>query len=149
MDICRPSLVNQKHNVGWFLLKRFVDLFRVCYLHTISRNNSNIHLLMNLMEKKSCPQQKTTAKAICSDSRILTVQTGFCSLVNVYFNQCANKKAAIFIKQPLGNSPSLRLNLKKDRPKKTSFLQEQITELYQLFDGLSNNFLLRIPLFSR
>ena len=58
MDICRPSLVNQKHNVGWFLLKWFVDLFRVCYLHTISRNNSNIHLLMNLMEKNLARSKK-------------------------------------------------------------------------------------------
>ena len=25
--------LNKKHSVGWFLLKRFVDLFRVCSLH--------------------------------------------------------------------------------------------------------------------
>ena len=37
MGICQPSPLNQKHNVGWFLLERFVDLFRVCYV--ISRNH--------------------------------------------------------------------------------------------------------------
>ena len=34
------SLLNQKHNLGWFLPKRFVDLVRVSYLHSISRNHS-------------------------------------------------------------------------------------------------------------
>ena len=41
MGICRSSLLNQKHNAGRFLLRRFVDLVRVCYLHIISRNHSN------------------------------------------------------------------------------------------------------------
>ena len=44
IGICRLSLFNQKHNVGWFLLKRFVDLFRVRY---ISRSHSNTFLLIN------------------------------------------------------------------------------------------------------
>ena len=35
---CRSFLLSQKHNIGWFLLKRFVDLIIVCYLHMISRN---------------------------------------------------------------------------------------------------------------
>ena len=29
---CRPSLLNQKHDVRWFLLRGFVDLLRVCSL---------------------------------------------------------------------------------------------------------------------
>ena len=40
MGICRP-LLNQKHNVEWFLLRRFVDLFRTYFLPMISRNHSN------------------------------------------------------------------------------------------------------------
>ena len=48
LGICRPSLLDQKHNVEWFLLKRFVDLFRVCYI--ISRNDSNTFLLINLQK---------------------------------------------------------------------------------------------------
>ena len=38
LGICQPSFLNQKHNVGSLVLKRFVDLFRVCYI--ISRNHS-------------------------------------------------------------------------------------------------------------
>ena len=45
LGICRPSFLNQKHNVGWLLLKRFADLVRVCPLHIISRNHSNKFLL--------------------------------------------------------------------------------------------------------
>ena len=56
MSICRSSLLNQKHNVGWFPLKKFVDLFRVCCLHIISRNHSNRLLLINL-QKKTCPKK--------------------------------------------------------------------------------------------
>ena len=40
-------IFNQHHNVGWFLLRRFVDLLRVCALHIISRNHSNTFLLIN------------------------------------------------------------------------------------------------------
>ena len=46
-SICQP-LLNQKHNVGWFLIKRFVDLFRVCYV--ISRDHSSTFFLVNLQE---------------------------------------------------------------------------------------------------
>ena len=38
LGTCRPSLINQKYNVGWFLLKRFVHLCRACSLYIISRN---------------------------------------------------------------------------------------------------------------
>ena len=37
-----------KNNVGWFLLKRFIDLLRVPSLHIISRNYFNPLLLINL-----------------------------------------------------------------------------------------------------
>ena len=67
MGICQSSLLNQTYYVGWFLLKKFVDLVRVCYLHIISRNYSNTLLLINL--QKTCPKQ-----------------TGFCPLLGVYFN---------------------------------------------------------------
>ena len=50
LGICQPSLVNQKHKMGWFLL-RFLDLFRVYCLHIISRNHSNT-LLLNDLQKK-------------------------------------------------------------------------------------------------
>ena len=48
--ICRP-LLNQKHNVGWFLLRKFVYLARVYFLHIISKNHSNTFLLMNQQKK--------------------------------------------------------------------------------------------------
>ena len=38
--ICRP-LLNQKHNMEWFLLRRFVDLVRIYFLLIVSRNHSN------------------------------------------------------------------------------------------------------------
>ena len=41
------------------------------------------------------------------------------------------------MKQPVGNPPLLQPVLKKNRPKKMSFLSEQITELYQLFSMMT------------
>ena len=40
-----------KNQLGWFLLKRFVDL-RVCYI--ITKNHSNTFLLINLQKTKTC-----------------------------------------------------------------------------------------------
>ena len=57
MDICRFSLLNQKQYVGWFLLKKFVDLVRVCYVHIISRNHSSMLSLINLQKRKTCPKE--------------------------------------------------------------------------------------------
>ena len=37
------------NNVGWFVLKRFVDLI-------ISRNHSSSFLLINLQKSKTCPK---------------------------------------------------------------------------------------------
>ena len=62
-----------KSNVGWFLLKRFVDLVIVRFLHMISRSHSNTLLLMDVQKTKSCPKYTTAARAISSDIKILTV----------------------------------------------------------------------------
>ena len=43
-------------NVGWFLLKRLVDMVRKCYLHITCRNHSNTILLINLQKTKTCPK---------------------------------------------------------------------------------------------
>ena len=49
-----PVLVTT--NVGWFLLRRFVDLLNICPLDIISRNHSNTFLLINPQKTKSCPK---------------------------------------------------------------------------------------------
>ena len=41
LGICRPSPLNQKLNVGWFL-PRFVDLVGPCSLHVIVETISNV-----------------------------------------------------------------------------------------------------------
>ena len=73
LGICRPSLINQNLNVGLFLLKRFVHLYRACSLHIISRNYSSAFLLINMQKANSCSKQNIVAKAICFDTGILTV----------------------------------------------------------------------------
>ena len=45
-----------KNNMGWFLLKSFVDMVRVRYFHIISRNHSNMLLLISLVKTKTCPK---------------------------------------------------------------------------------------------
>ena len=67
MDICRP-LLNQKHNMEWFLLRRFVDLVRIYFLLIGGRNHSN---RVNIVLISVFPQ-------ICE---------GCCPLHNVYFNE--------------------------------------------------------------
>ena len=57
VSLIRHSLLDQKLNVGCFL-KRVVDLVRVSFLHTISRNHSNMFLLINLQKTKTCPNKK-------------------------------------------------------------------------------------------
>ena len=65
MGICRSSPPNQEHNLGWFLLKRIVDLFRACHLHIVSGNDSNTLLLINLQQtNKNLSKKSTAAKAI-------------------------------------------------------------------------------------
>ena len=50
--IFRPSLINQKHNLGWFLLIRFVDRVKVYSLLVISKKHSNTFLLIDLQKTK-------------------------------------------------------------------------------------------------
>ena len=73
LSLClRPSLLNQKHNVGWFLLRKFVDLLRVSSLHIINRNHSNKLFLLDLQKAKACPMENIPARAIRSVISILT-----------------------------------------------------------------------------
>ena len=55
-EIFTKSFFIENLNKGWFLLKRFVDLVIVRYLHIISRNHSNILLLrkQNLSKVNHC-----------------------------------------------------------------------------------------------
>ena len=53
LSICWPSLISQKHNMGWFLLNRFVHLCTAFSLHIISRNHSNTYLLINMQKAKN------------------------------------------------------------------------------------------------
>ena len=54
LGICLSSVINQKHNMEWFLLKRFVHLCRAFSLHVISRNHSNTFLLIKMQKGKTC-----------------------------------------------------------------------------------------------
>ena len=40
--------------MGWFLVKTFVDLLSVYYLHIISRQHSNMLLLITIQKTKTC-----------------------------------------------------------------------------------------------
>ena len=42
--------------------KKFVDLFRACYI--ISRNHSNMFLLINLQKTKICSKVKQSSKGL-------------------------------------------------------------------------------------
>ena len=55
--------LNKEHNMwcGWFLLKRFADLFRVCYI--TSRNHFNTFLLINCRKQKLA-QSKTLQQGL-------------------------------------------------------------------------------------
>ena len=55
LGICQP-LLNQKHNVEWFLPKWFADLVRVYFLLIISGNHSNTFLIIDLQKTKTCPK---------------------------------------------------------------------------------------------
>ena len=86
LGICRHSLLEQKHNVGWVLLRSVVDLAKVCSLNIISRNHSNLFLLIKIQKTKTCPKKNIATRAVCPDTKMLTVQTGFFPLRNVYFD---------------------------------------------------------------
>ena len=55
-NVCRHSLFNQKHNLGWFLLKSVVDLVGVCSLHITCRNHSITFLLISLQKSETSPK---------------------------------------------------------------------------------------------
>ena len=55
------TTLNQKHNVGWFLPKKFVDLFRERYI--INRKHSNTFLLIDL-QKTKLVQSKTLVQGL-------------------------------------------------------------------------------------
>ena len=69
-----------KNNVGWSLLKGFVDTVRVCPLNIINRNHSNTFLFTNLQKRKACSKWNMVSRAICSDIRILTSLDRFLSI---------------------------------------------------------------------
>ena len=76
----------------------------------------------NLQKAKTCPKKYIAARAICSDTRILTIYAGFSPLLKVYFNDMLKKTGAIFIKYSLRNSPSLWFVQKKNRIEKFPFI---------------------------
>ena len=84
--MCRPSPLNQKHNVVWFLLSRFVDLLRICCLHIISINHSNTVLLINLQKTKKLVQSKLLQQGLFVLISSCHSRQVFCPLLNVYFN---------------------------------------------------------------
>ena len=90
------SLLNQKHNFGWFLPKRFVDLVRVSYLHSISRNHSkSFHWLT--CRKQELVQSKAQQLRVF----VLILESWQCRQVFVdylLFQLYANKQVAILIK---------------------------------------------------
>ena len=57
LGICRP-LLNQKHNVEWFVRRSFVDLVQVYFLLYIGRNHSNTFLWTDLQETKKFSKLK-------------------------------------------------------------------------------------------
>ena len=59
---------------------------------------------------------------ICFDFRILTVQTGFCSLLNACFIDMQMTGGYIYQVKSLVNSLSWRRIQKKNRPEKCPFI---------------------------
>ena len=88
LGICRPSLINQKHNIGWFLLKKIVHLCKAFSLHIISRNHSNTFLLINMQKAKTCSKWKNCSKGYLFYRQVCSIwfYRRFCPLLNVYLN---------------------------------------------------------------
>ena len=72
MGYRRSSVLKQKNNVEWFLLRQFVNLFRVFYLHIISRNHSNAPENKNLSKVKPCRKGYLFYKDFDSVDRFLS-----------------------------------------------------------------------------
>ena len=51
--VITASFLNQKHDVGWFLLRRFVDLFRLYSLLIIGGNHLTTFLLLDPQKNRS------------------------------------------------------------------------------------------------
>ena len=59
---------------------------RVYSLLIVSRNHFN-NFMIDQQKTEICPKEYIAVRAICSDTRVLTVQIGCCPLLNVYFNE--------------------------------------------------------------
>ena len=62
-----------------------LQIFSECYLHIINRNHCSTLLLINLQKTRTCPKH-------CTDVGVCTMQTGFCLVLNVYFNDVQIKR---------------------------------------------------------
>ena len=111
--------------MGWFLLSRFADLLRVCSLHSIRR------IVPTSLSKIS---QQGLFVLI---SRFWQIETSFRPLRNIYFNYKQSSRRPN-LSSSLRRIP-LCCNFFRIEQKKSHLLQ-QMTELYQQYDGLSNIF---------
>ena len=109
MGIYRPSPINQEHNLGWFLLKRFLDLSVVCSLHITIRNHSNTLLLISMQKIKTL--QEALFVLISRFWQFRQAFVHYLMSILMY----ANKQVATLIKL-------LRLTQKKNRPEKCLFI---------------------------
>ena len=91
------SSLSKTKYVGWFLLKWFVDLVRVCYLHIISRNHSSTLSLINLQKTKTCPK-----KALQQRLFVLLLRFWQCRHASVQYPVCilmaCKETGGVFIK---------------------------------------------------
>ena len=127
LDIYPSSLLTQKDNIGWFLRGNFVDLLRAYSLQIISRNHPQMFLLVNLQKNKSLSREiYITLRAICS-------VVG--PLLNVYFNGMKINRW-LHLSSCLLGIPLYRDVFRKRTDQENFLLQQQVTELCQLFGGL-------------
>ena len=142
IGICQRSLLKKTH-CGQFLLKKFVVLtLSMFFIHIyiyIWQKPFNTFLLINLRKTKTCPKLNIVARAVCSDPRIFRqVFVHYYFFVNfpVYFNH-VRINGWFHLSRSLWEIPFLYDNCsEKQYARKISFLQQDITELYQMFEGL-------------
>ena len=67
-------------------------------------------------------KQNISGRAICSDMKILTIQTGFCPLLNVFFTDLQINRWLHLSSSYLWNFLSRRLTQQKSRPEKCPFI---------------------------
>ena len=83
-----------------------------------------VFLLIDMQKTKTCLKQKISARAICSDTRLLTVQTGFVHyIISIFMIYCIwlHKQVAIFIKLVSGEVPFSATYSQEEQNRKTSF----------------------------